>query len=136
MSYSQKQLREKFSAWGVWRLNGGWDYYDPLTTDNGVKIRAPGTHTDPTMSHLLGMERARDCEQATVDGYINGLPKVTKSLVYATYYYALMDKDGASAAAIVRDYGISTRVYYDQMRLAVRGLGWHMEAIEAQKEAA
>lgn len=136
MSYSQKQLRDMFKEWAVWRYNGGWDYYDPLTTDNGVKIRAPGTHSDPTASHLLGMEKARECQQATVDSFVRGLPRLTKQLVCSTFYDPLVDRCGPDVAAIVRDYGISTRVYYDQLRLAVRGLGFHLEAMEAQGEAA
>ena len=136
MSLKANQLRDKFHEWAVWRLDGGWGYFDPLTPDNGVRIRAPGTHSDPTMSHILGMEKSRDFGAASVDNYVRGLPRVTQSLVYATFYDPLVDKTGLSVPAILRDYGINSRLYYEQVGQAILGLGVYFDELKAQKDSA
>lgn len=136
MNRSHQQLRGLLQAWADWKINGGWSYTAPTETAEGLKIRAPGTHSDPTLARMIGMELGGDCAAAMVDGFVKALPRLRRALVNSTYYDPLVDREPFQLAMVLRDYGISQRVYYDQMRAVMDEFGLFLDEREAQRRAA
>lgn len=117
------ECRRMFEAWAQWMHEGGWDYVEVDQSPFARVARNPGEHSDPTLARLVKMEHAKDLMHATTHEFYSGLPKLQRALVFETYVQPLHDKEPLNVRKIQQAWGISPRVYYDQMRLTMVEFG-------------